>query len=285
MTEPKISKIKIGQHLTGIVGLDRVLENMAEPFAKASYEQIAKEMIQRLSKNNYIPDNVHALYGQAFVREFKKYIGHPVEDEASSQSLDIKVLGGGCNICDSLENDLMEVLAEMGMAANLEHVRDPGQIGTYNVKGVPALIINGQVKSIGQVPPKPELRRWIDATGFKPKSGGAMEKPVFIKNINFSETQKLTDLVDYEEGRVVSRTFAQKPAVGMTLFAFDAGESISTHTAPGDAMVHLLDGEALVEIDGAELTVRAGEVVVMPANVPHSVTAVQQFKMLLTVVK
>jgi quercetin dioxygenase-like cupin family protein len=115
--------------------------------------------------------------------------------------------------------------------------------------------------------------------------GGVVEKPVFIKNIAFGEPLRLTELVGYEEGRVVSRTFAQKPLVGVTLFAFDKGESISTHTAPGDALVQVLDGQALVNIDGQELTVSAGQVVVMPANVPHSVTAVERFKMLLTVVK
>lgn len=112
-----------------------------------------------------------------------------------------------------------------------------------------------------------------------------MEKNEFIKNISFSEIHAFSDLVDYADGRVVSRTFAQKPGVGITLFAFDQGESVSTHTAPGDAMVQVLDGEALVNIDGKELTVAAGQVVVMPANVPHSVTAVKPFKMLLTVVK
>ncbi|MFZ5570078.1 MAG: cupin domain-containing protein [Thermodesulfobacteriota bacterium] len=112
-----------------------------------------------------------------------------------------------------------------------------------------------------------------------------MENRVFIKNIPFSEPQVLADLVDYAEGRVVSRTFAQQPSVGITLFAFDQGESVSTHTAPGDAMVQVLDGEALVNVDGKEMTVVKGQVVVMPANVPHSVTAVKRFKMLLTVVK
>ncbi len=112
-----------------------------------------------------------------------------------------------------------------------------------------------------------------------------MDKPVFIKNITFSEPHHLTELVEYEEGRVVSRTFAQNPSLSLTLFAFDKGEGVSTHTAPGDAMVQVLDGEAAVNIDGKEMTVCAGQVVVMPANVPHAVTAVQRFKMLLTVVK
>ena len=112
-----------------------------------------------------------------------------------------------------------------------------------------------------------------------------MEASVLIKNINFSEVHNLADLVGYEDGRVVSRTFAQNPTLSLTLFAFDAGEGVSTHTAPGDAMVQVLDGEALVNIDGKEMIVGAGQVVVMPADVPHLVTAVQQFKMLLTVVK
>ena len=112
-----------------------------------------------------------------------------------------------------------------------------------------------------------------------------MDKPVLIKNISFSEPHNLSELVAYEEGRVVSRTFAQNLVLSLTLFAFDTGEGVSTHTAPGDAMVQILDGEALVNIDGKEMTVSAGQVVVMPADIPHAVTAVKRFKMLLTVVK
>jgi quercetin dioxygenase-like cupin family protein len=83
----------------------------------------------------------------------------------------------------------------------------------------------------------------------------------------------------------ISRTFAQNPAVSITLFAFDKGEGVSTHTAPGDAMLQVLDGEAAVNIDGKQMTVRTGQVVVMPANIPHAVTGMVWFKMLLTVVK
>ena len=285
MTRSKVSQIRIGQHLTGFVGLPDVLEEMAGLFPDASDECIAREMISRLAKTNYIPQNAQDRYAQAFMREFRKYVGQPHEDDSPGSGLEIKVLGGGCIVCDSLENDLMEILAEMGLAAHLEHVRDADRIAQYDVKGLPALLINGKVKSIGVAPPKPTLKRWIEATGHHIQSGGPMEKPEFIKNIPFSEAHQLTEMVDYEEGRVVSRTFAQKPSIGLTLFAIDAGESISTHTAPGDAMVQVLDGEALVEIDGKQMTVGAGQVVVMPANVPHSVTAIKQFKMLLAVVK
>ncbi len=111
------------------------------------------------------------------------------------------------------------------------------------------------------------------------------KKKELIKNIPFSQAVEINDLVDYEEGRVVSRTLSAKSHVNITLFAFDQGEEISAHTSPGDAMIQVLDGSARITIDGQQLDAKAGEVVVMPANVPHSVYAATQFKMLLTVVK
>lgn len=112
-----------------------------------------------------------------------------------------------------------------------------------------------------------------------------MNNEALIKNIPFSEAVALEGLVDYEEGRVVSRTLAARPMVGITVFAFDRGEGISAHSAPGDAMVQILDGEALINVGGREILAGAGQVVVMPADVPHSLSAVSRFKMILTVVK
>ncbi len=111
------------------------------------------------------------------------------------------------------------------------------------------------------------------------------KKKQLIKNIPFSTPVEIAGLVDYEDGRVVSRTLSSKAHVNITLFAFDRDEEISAHTSPGDAMVQVLDGEALINIDGEKITATKGQVVVMPANVPHSVTAQSQFKMLLIVVK
>ena len=112
-----------------------------------------------------------------------------------------------------------------------------------------------------------------------------MNKKELIKNVTFSEPHVLSDLVEYEKGRVVSRTFAQNSSISLTLFAFDQGEGLSTHAASGDAMVQVLDGEALLTIGGKEVRAGKGEIVVMPADVPHSVNAVKPFKMLLIVVK
>jgi quercetin dioxygenase-like cupin family protein len=112
-----------------------------------------------------------------------------------------------------------------------------------------------------------------------------MKSRQMMKNISFSTPVALSELVDYEDGRVVSRTLAQNSGVSLTLFAFEAGEGLSTHSSPGDALVHILDGESLITIDGEAMTVGSGEAVVMPANIPHAVQANQPFKMLLTVVK
>lgn len=106
-----------------------------------------------------------------------------------------------------------------------------------------------------------------------------------IKNIPHAQPLVLAEQVDYEAGKVVSLTLAQKPGVGMTLFAFDAEEGVSTHAAAGDAMAYVLEGTARITIGGAVHEVGGGEMVVMPAGVPHAVKAVTRFKMLLTVVK
>ncbi len=106
-----------------------------------------------------------------------------------------------------------------------------------------------------------------------------------IKNIPFSERVVLVDLIEYSAGQVVSRTLAQTKSLTLTLFAFDEGEGLSTHSAPGDALVQVLDGEALITIGGKEVIARAGEVVVMPMDVPHAVQASKRFKMLLTLIK
>jgi quercetin dioxygenase-like cupin family protein len=100
-----------------------------------------------------------------------------------------------------------------------------------------------------------------------------------------ARAHNLPALVDYAEGSVVSRTLAENSAGTVTAFAFDAGQGLSEHSAPYDALVQILDGQATLVIGGNEVPARAGELVLMPANVPHAVRAVQRFKMLLTMLR
>lgn len=95
----------------------------------------------------------------------------------------------------------------------------------------------------------------------------------------------LAALIDYAPGAVVSRALARASGGSVTLFAFEAGQELSEHTAPFDALVEVLDGEAELVIGGAPVRARAGETVLMPAHVPHAVKAPARFKMLLTMVR
>ncbi|NBJ17027.1 MAG: cupin domain-containing protein [Dehalobacter sp. 4CP] len=105
-----------------------------------------------------------------------------------------------------------------------------------------------------------------------------------MKNIDFSKVLEMEELVQYQEGQVVSRTLAQGKPVSITLFAFGEGEEISSHSSGGDAMVYLLDGEAEITIGEEKFHIKKGQTIVMPAGVPHALQAVKQFKMLLIVV-
>ncbi|MFA6092655.1 MAG: cupin domain-containing protein [Elusimicrobiota bacterium] len=95
----------------------------------------------------------------------------------------------------------------------------------------------------------------------------------------------MAGLVDYEPGAVVSRTLIKKPVGTVTLFSFDKGEGLSEHTAPFDALVQVLDGEAEVLIAGSPSRVRAGEALILPAGKPHSLKAVERFKMMLVMIR
>lgn len=106
-----------------------------------------------------------------------------------------------------------------------------------------------------------------------------------FKNIKPEEVLKLKDQIEVSEKSVSSLVLAQKNGVGLTLFAFDKGESIGTHSAPGDAMVMVLEGKVEIMIGENVFILNEGESIVMPANIPHSLKALEIFKMLLTVVR
>ena len=95
----------------------------------------------------------------------------------------------------------------------------------------------------------------------------------------------LADLINYQEGSIVSRVILKAEAGNVTLFAFDLGQELSEHSAPYDALVQVMDGEAEVRISGTPFVLKTGEAIIMPANDPHALKALQPFKMLLTMIK
>ena len=99
-----------------------------------------------------------------------------------------------------------------------------------------------------------------------------------------SEILKIAEMANYQEAAVVSRQITKADAGNVTLFAFDKDQGLSEHTAPFDALVHILEGEAQIIISGRAFELKAGDAIVMPANEPHALLAVQKFKMLLTMI-
>jgi len=161
MPQNDVTRIRINMQSVGIIGLRDLMEKMADEYAEKSDDKVQAALIKRVSRKNYTPDHAKEDYGKALLREFKKFLGKPYEEEIS-EGLEIKVLGPGCAQCNRLEKEIMEVMAEMNLAADIEHVTDIKEIGTHGVIGTPALIINGKVMSVGTVPTKAKIKDWLN---------------------------------------------------------------------------------------------------------------------------
>ena len=100
-----------------------------------------------------------------------------------------------------------------------------------------------------------------------------------------SQVMNMAEMVSYQDGAVVSRQITKADAGNVTLFAFDKDQGLSEHTAPFDALVHILEGEAQVIISGKSFELKTGDAIIMPANEPHALKAVERYKMLLTMIR
>jgi len=160
MSRDDITQIRVGNSPVGIMGLETVMEDMAETCGERPDREVMEELMNRLGKRNYVPPSARETYGKAFLREFKKFMGKPFEEE-TPEGVQVKVLGPGCVQCDRLEQDLMQVMTETGIVADIEHIRDIKEIGRYGVMGTPALVMNGRVKSVGSVPLKSKIIAWL----------------------------------------------------------------------------------------------------------------------------
>ncbi len=156
----KVEQISVGGNKVGMVGLKEVFQELVNKSPNMTEAELKEELFNKISQRNYIPPKAQEAYSQAFLREFKKFAGLEVEEEAY-HSLEIKVLGTGCPQCDGLERSLIQISSELGIRANIEHVRSPEEIAKYKAFALPALVINGQIKSMGLVPPPATLREWL----------------------------------------------------------------------------------------------------------------------------
>jgi small redox-active disulfide protein 2 len=142
----------------GITGLKEAIEEVKALRGRPEGE-IAQALFDRLKPRNYIPASSREEYKRAFLREFKKALGEKVVEERTG--LNIKILGPGCPSCERLEQTVMEVLGELGLPAEVEHVRDLKEITGLGVFGTPALLINDDVKAVGNLPTREALKKWL----------------------------------------------------------------------------------------------------------------------------
>jgi len=101
------------------------------------------------------------------------------------------------------------------------------------------------------------------------------------KSVDRGVPFRFVDMIDYQTDSIVSRTLIEQKSGNVTVFAFDQGQKLSEHTAPFNALVEVVDGAAIITIDGSDYRVEAGQQIIMPANIPHAVTAEERFKMVL----
>lgn len=164
MEEKDYRLVFVGNTQVGLIGLKEIFEELKSQKGRAESE-LQNLLIEKAGKKNYIPNSVKEEYKKALFREFKKFLGEKVEEEGRGV-LEIVILGQGCFSCNQLEQDLIALLSETGIRASLNHITEPSLFAQYGNPAVPALIINGKVKSRGTLPMKSLIKKWLEeATG------------------------------------------------------------------------------------------------------------------------
>jgi hypothetical protein len=155
-----IMQVLIGDRSIGIVGLKKVMADLAVT-ASGKTDGVCRELLyQGIADQNYIPPKVVEEYKDALLRAFKAFTGEAAEEEPAG-GIRIQVLGPGCHNCDRMEQYVREVLAELKMPGDLSHVTDPAEIAKYGLMGVPALVINGRVVCVGTLPDRNRIKQWL----------------------------------------------------------------------------------------------------------------------------
>jgi hypothetical protein len=155
-----IVQVSMGNRSIGIVGLKKVMADLAATAAGKTADECREILYQGIAAQNYVPPKMAKEYKDALLRAFKVFTGEAAQ-EAPAGGIRIQVLGPGCHNCDRMEQDVREVLAELKMPGDLSHVTDPAEIAKYGLMGVPALVINGRVVCVGTLPDRNRIKQWL----------------------------------------------------------------------------------------------------------------------------
>ncbi|ADK85630.1 conserved hypothetical protein [Desulfarculus baarsii DSM 2075] len=164
--------IGIDGRQVGLRGLDQAVSEMADDWAARSDAEVGAELLRRLSPINYIPARARQAHERALAAHFRRALGGQV-GQSGAPGLEVRILGLGCAQCHRLTQLAMRAAAELGLAADVEHVDDLRRIGQFGVIGAPALVINGRAVWVGSVPPYEKIKQWL-AQGCE-RSGQPME--------------------------------------------------------------------------------------------------------------
>ena len=154
----EITRKMVDCNPVGVRGLKSVIADMVAEYKERSDEGITKELLNRLSKINYIPESAKEKYGKALLNVFYHFIENKRLMEVI---MEIKVLGPGCKRCESTRKNVEEAVAETGVSADIIKVTDTLEIAKHGVFGTPAVVVDGEVKSVGKIPTKDEIKCWI----------------------------------------------------------------------------------------------------------------------------
>jgi small redox-active disulfide protein 2 len=160
MSQDDYSLIRVGEDQIGLRGLRSAIEEIAQSHGDITDEEVCRALLEKLSEKNYIADSARDEYCQAFVREFRKFLGQPFE-EVSRGNLMVEVIGPGCAQCNRLEQLVKQVLGELGLGVSVEHVTDVKEMAKYGFVSTPALVINGKIVAKGTVPPARKIKEWL----------------------------------------------------------------------------------------------------------------------------
>lgn len=159
--EPAVATLEVGGRRVGVVGLEEILEEV-RVLGLEDPGRLEEELLSRFRRRNFVPETAAGQYARAlrraYARRFDLAQCDPGE-EVTAGSMEIKVLGPGCARCQALEKEVLNVLAELGVAADVEKVQDLDRIAQYGVFMTPGLVVNGKVRVAGRVPGKAELKK------------------------------------------------------------------------------------------------------------------------------
>ena len=155
-----VKQIKLAGRQVGLKGLEEIFSDLAPQYSPEREAELAKEILARAQKANYIPDSAAQEYSRALMDEFKRHLGLQVQG-LEIEGIQIQVLGPGCAGCHQLVQNVYDALAAAGKTGSVELITDALEIAAARVQGQPALIINGQVMAVGTLPNQVQIERML----------------------------------------------------------------------------------------------------------------------------